>query len=109
MAPRYAKKVKKVAIFEKKFFVWNNLNCLYIRLKHHLCSQRQISGRYFSKKKLVIFKKFVTLDMKKVQKIGNLQTNFFCSKQPKTHLYSFETLIYGVCDKFQARMAQKRS
>ena len=43
-------KVKKSRIFKKKFFARNNLKRLKIRSQHHLCSPRQISGPYFSKK-----------------------------------------------------------
>ena len=53
--PGYAKKVKKLATFEKFFFARNNLKRLKIRSQHNLCSAQQISGRYFAKKKLVIF------------------------------------------------------
>ena len=60
--PWICKKVKKFAIFEKIFFrskkffsARNNLKRLKIRSQHHLCSPRQISGQYLSKKKLVIF------------------------------------------------------
>ena len=53
--PRICKKVKKLATLEKNFFARNNLKRLKIRSQHHLCSPRQISGRYLSKKKLVIF------------------------------------------------------
>ena len=53
--PKYAKKVKKFPIFKKNFFARNDPKRLKIRLQHHLCSPRKISGRYLSKKKLVIF------------------------------------------------------
>ena len=55
MAPQYAKNVKKLPIFKKEFFAWNNLKRLKIRSQHHFCSPQKISGRYLSKKKLVIF------------------------------------------------------
>ena len=48
--PRICKKVKKSQIFKKNFFARNNLKRLKIRSQHHLCSPRQISGPYFSKK-----------------------------------------------------------
>ena len=40
---------------KKKFFARKNLKRLKIFSQHHLCSPRQISGRYLSKKKLVNF------------------------------------------------------
>ena len=52
--PGYAKKVKKLATLENFYFARNDLKRLKIRSQHHLCSPRQISGRYLSKKKLVI-------------------------------------------------------
>ena len=53
--PRICKKSQKISNFWKIFFARKNLKCLKICSQHHLCSPRQISGRYFSKKKLVIF------------------------------------------------------
>ena len=48
--PGYAKKVKKLATFEKFFFARNDLKHLKIRSQHNLCSPQQISGRYLAKK-----------------------------------------------------------
>ena len=82
--PGYAKKVKKLRIFKKKFFARNNLKRLKIRSLHHLCSPRQISGRYLSKKKLVIFQEICDPGYaKKVKKFPIFEKNFFRSKQPK--------------------------
>ena len=53
--PGYEKKSKNIQLSKKKFFAWKNLKHLKIRSQHHLWSARQISGRYLSKKKLVIF------------------------------------------------------
>ena len=78
------KKVKKFPIFEKFFFAHKNLKCLKICSQHHLCSPRQISGRYFSKKKLVIFQEICDPGYaKKVKKLPILKKIFFRSKQPK--------------------------
>ena len=82
--PGYAKKVKKLRIFKKKFFARNNLKRLKIRSLHHLCSPRQISGRYLSKKKLVIFQEICDPGYaKKVKKFPIFEKIFFRSKQPK--------------------------
>ena len=68
----------------KIFFARNDLKHLKIRLQHHLCSARQISGPYLSKKKLVIFQEICDPGYaKKVKKLANLE-NFFRSKRPKT-------------------------
>ena len=82
--PGYAKKVKKFPIFEKIFFFpRNNLKCLKICSQHHLCSPRQISGRYLSKKKLVIFQEICDPGYaKEVKKFPIFEKNFFRSKQP---------------------------
>ena len=48
--PGYAKKSKNFQFLKNFFFARNNLKCLKICSQHHLCSPRQISGRYFSKK-----------------------------------------------------------
>ena len=44
------KKSKNFQFLKNFFFARNNLKRLKIRSQHHLCSPRQISGRYFSKK-----------------------------------------------------------
>ena len=59
------KKSKNLQFLKKKFFARNNLKHLKIRSQHHLCSPRQISGRYLSKKKLVIFQEICDPDMQK--------------------------------------------
>ena len=90
--PGYAKKVKKLATFEKFFFARNDLKRLKILSQHHLCSPRKISGPYLSKKKLVIFKKYVTPDMqKKKKKLATFEKFFFPSKRPKTPWNLFAT------------------
>ena len=48
--PGYAKKLKNREFSKKNFFARNDPKRLKIRSQHHLCSPRQISGRYFSKK-----------------------------------------------------------
>ena len=71
------KKSKNFQFLKIFFFARNNLKCLKICSQHHLCSPRQISGRYLSKKKLVIFKKSVTPDMQKKSKKVNFQKKIF--------------------------------
>ena len=103
------KKSKKVNFQKKIFFPRNNLKRLKIRSQHHLCSARQISGRYLSKKKLVIFKKYVTPDMQKKSK------NFQSSKKNfmlETTLNALKFVCNTICavhDKFQAGISQKSS
>ena len=81
--PGYAKKVKKLATFEKFFLARNDLKRLKILSLHHLCSPRQISGRYLSKKKLVIFQEICDPRYaKKVKKFPIFEKFFFRSKQP---------------------------
>ena len=62
------KKSKNLQFLKKFFFARNNLKHLKIRSQHHLCSPRQISGRYLSKKKLVIFQEICDPDMQKKSK-----------------------------------------
>ena len=63
------KKSKNFKFLKKFFFAWNEPKRLMIRSQHHLCSPRKISGRYLSKKKLVIFQKICDPGYaKKVQK-----------------------------------------
>ena len=92
VTPDMQKKSKKVNFQKKIFFPRNNLKRLKIRSQHHLCSARQISGRYLSKKKLVIFKKSVTLDMQKksknlqfLKKISFARNNLKCLKICSQH------------------------
>ena len=69
---------------KKNFFAWNNLKHLKIRSQHHLCSPRQISGQYLSKKKLVIFQEICDPGYaKKVKKSRIFKKKIFRSKQPK--------------------------
>ena len=77
------KKSKNFQFSKKFFFARNNLNRLKIHLQHHLCSPRQISGRYLSKKKLVIFQEICDPGYaKKVKKSQIFEKIFFRSKQP---------------------------
>ena len=90
--PGYEKKSKNIQFSKKKIFAWKNLKHLKIRSQHHLCCPRQISGRYLSKKKLVIFQEICDPGYaKKEKKTGDLRKKLFCSKQPKLPLYSFAT------------------
>ena len=77
------KKSKNWQFSKKIFFARNNLKRLKIRSQHHLCSPRQISGRYLSKKKLVIFQEICDPGYaKKVKKFQIFEKIFFRSKQP---------------------------
>ena len=77
------KKSKNFQFLKKIFFARNNLKCLKICSQHHLCSLRQISGRYLSKKKLVIFQEICDPEYaKKVKKFPIFEKIFFRSKQP---------------------------
>ena len=50
VTPGMQKKSKNFQFLKKFFFARNNLKCLKIRSQHHLCSPRQISGQFLSKK-----------------------------------------------------------
>ena len=92
VTPDMRKKSKNIQFSKKKIFAWKNLKHLKIRSQHHLCCPRQISGRYLSKKKLVIFQEICDPGYaKKEKKTGDLWKKLFCSKQPKLPLYSFAT------------------
>ena len=82
--PQICRKSQKISNFWKKFFfARNNLKCLKFFLQHHLCTPRQISGRYLSKKKLVIFQEICDPGYaKKVKKFPIFEKFFFRSKQP---------------------------
>ena len=71
------KKSKNLQFLKKNFFARNNLKHLKIRSQHHLCSPRQISGRYLSKKKLVIFQEICDPDMQKKSKNWLSSKKFF--------------------------------
>ena len=90
--PGYAKKVKKLATFEKFFFARNDLKRLKILSQHHLCSPRKFSGPYLSKRKLVIFQEICDPGYaKKVKKFQIFEKIFFRSKRAKTPYDSFAT------------------
>ena len=85
VTPDMQKKSKNFQFLKKFFFARNNLKRLKICSRHHLCSPRQISGRYLSKKKLVIFQEICDPGYaKKVKKFPIFKKNFFRSKRPKT-------------------------
>ena len=90
--PRTCKKRQKIGNLGKFFFARNDLKHLKIRSQHHLCSPRQISGRYLSKKKLVIFQEICDPGYgKKVKKFQIFEKIFFRSKRPKTPYNLFAT------------------
>ena len=103
------KKSKKANFQKKIFFPRNNLKRLKIRSQHHLCSPQQISGRYLSKKKLVIFKKSVTPDMQKKSKNFQSSKKIFLLETTLNALKFVCNTICAVHDKFQAGISQKRS
>ena len=71
------KKSKNFQFSKKNFFARNNLKCLKICSQHHLCSPRQISGQYLSKKKLVIFQEICDPGYaKKVKKLATFEKFF---------------------------------
>ena len=72
------KKSKNWQLSKKFFFVWNDLKRLEIRLQHHLCSPRQISGRYLSKKEVGHFSRNLCPGYAiNFKKIVNVPKNFF--------------------------------
>ena len=78
------KKSKNFQFLKKFFFARNNLKCLKICSQHHLCSPQQISGRYLSKKKLVIFQEICDPGYaKKVKKFPFLKKIFFARNNLK--------------------------
>ena len=82
VTPDMQKKSKNFQFSKKKFFARNDPKRLKIRLQHHLCSPRQISGRYLSKKNLFIFQEICDPGYaKKVKKFPIFEKNFFRSKQ----------------------------
>ena len=83
VTPDMQKKSKNFQFLKKIFFSRNNLKCLKICSQHYLCSPRQISGRYFSKKVSHFSRNLWPWICKKSKKIANLQKIFFRSKQPK--------------------------
>ena len=86
------KKSKNREFWKKNFFARNNLKRFKIRLQHHLCSPRKISGPYLSKKKLVIFQEICDPGYaKKVKKFQIFEKKFFRSKRAKTPYNSFAT------------------
>ena len=88
VTPDMQKKSKNFKFLEKNFFARNNLKCLKICSQHHLCSPREISGRYLSKKKLLIFQEICDPGYaKKVKKASFLKKFFF----PRNNLKRLKT------------------
>ena len=104
------KKSKNFQFLKNFFFARNNVKCLKICSQHHLCSPRQISGRYLSKKKLVIFQEICDPGYaKKVKKFPIFGKNFFSLETTLNALKFFCNTICALHDKFQAGISQKRS
>ena len=83
VTPDMQKKLKNWLPLKKFFFARNDPKRLKIRSQHHLCSPRQISGRYLSKKTLVIFQEICDPGYaKKVKKFQIFEKKFFRLKQP---------------------------
>ena len=78
------KKSKNFKFLKKIFFARNVPKRLIIRSQHHLCSPRKISGRYLSKKKLVIFQEICDPGYaKKGKKFQIFEKIFFARNDPK--------------------------
>ena len=88
---------------KKNFFAWNNLKRLKIRSQHHLCSPRQISDQYLSKKKLFILQEICYHGYAKKSK------KFFSLETTLNALKFVRNTICAVHDKFQAGISQKSS
>ena len=83
VTPDMQKKSKNWLPSKNFFFARNDPKRLKIRSQHHLCSPRQISGRYVSKKTLVIFQEICDPGYaKKVKKFQIFEKKIFRSKQP---------------------------
>ena len=108
--PGYAKNSKNFQFLKKFWFPRNNLKCLKICSQHHLCSPRQISGRYLSKKMLVIFQEICDPGYaKKVKRFPIFEKNFFSLETSLNALKFVRNTICAVHDKFQASISQKSS
>ena len=108
--PGYAIKKKNWRPSKKNFFARNDLKRLKIRSQHHLCSPRKISGRYLSKKKLVIFQEICDPGYaKKVKKFQIFGKNFFSLETTLNALKFVRNTICALHDKFQGGISQKRS
>ena len=77
VTPDMQKKSKNFKFLKKIFFARNDPKRLIIRSQHHFCSPQKISGRYLSKKKLVIFQEICDPDMQKKSKNWLPSKNFF--------------------------------
>ena len=78
------KKSKNFKFLKKFFFARNEPKRLVIRSQHHLCSPGKISGRYLSKKKLVIFQEICDPGYaKKSKNFKFLKNIFFARNDPK--------------------------
>ena len=109
VTPDMQKKSKNFQFLKKFFFAWNNLKCLKICSQHHLCSPRQISGRYRSKKKLVIFQEICDPGYAKKSKNREFSKKNFSLETTLNALKFVRNTICAVHDKFQAGISQKSS
>ena len=109
VTPDMQKKSKNWLIFRKNFFsLETTLKRLKIRSQHHLCSPRQISGRYLSKKKLVIFQEICDPGYaKKVKKFKFLEKIFFARNNLKCLKICSQHHLWNLFDKFHG-ISQKK-
>ena len=104
------KKSKNFQFSKKIFFAPNNLKRLKIRSQHHWCSPWQISGRYLSKKKLVIFQEICDPRYaKKVKKFPIFEKKIFSLETTLNALKFVRNTICAVHNKFLASISQKSS
>ena len=81
VTPDMQKKSKNFKFLKKFFFARNDPKRLIIRSQHHFCSPQKISGRYLSKKKLVIFQEICDPGYaKKSKNLQFLKKQFFARK-----------------------------
>ena len=103
------KKSKNFQFLKNFFFARNNVKCLKICSQHHLCSPRQISGRYLSKKKLVIFQEICDPGYaKKVKKFPIFGKKFFSLETTLNALKFFCNTICALHEKISGRYLSKK-
>ena len=108
VTPDMQKKSKNFKFLKKIFFARNDPKRLIIRSQHHFCSPQKISGRYLSKKKLVIFQEICDPGYaKKVKKFEIFEKIFFRSKRAKTPYNSFATSFVQSTKNFRPVFCKK--
>ena len=103
-------KSQKIANFQKKIFLLETTQNSLKFVRNTICAvHEKFQAGISQKRSWSFFKKSVTPDMQKSQKIANFQKKIFLLETTQNTLKFVRNTICAVHEKFQAGISQKRS